>query len=190
MADGSGFLPAAVEAAAFKEGMSRWATGVAIATCRFEGTPHGLAISSFTSVSAAPPRVLFCLAKSSRSSLAFRHALEVGVGLLPDEAEPLALRFSGGAEPNARFDADAWDLDPRSPPRLRGALAHFRGIVRSRLDAGSHEVLVVDVQQVALGDGAPLIYARRGYRRLAQSDLPGETAGTASRPPDWTEAAA
>lgn len=167
MADGSGFLPPACEAASFKEAMSRWATGVAIASCRFEGAPHGLAISSFTSVSATPPRVLFCLAKTSRSALAFRHALEVGVSLLPEDAAPLAQRFSGGAEPHTRFDGDAWDLDPRAPPRLHASLAHIRGGVRSRLDAGSHEVLVIDVQDVVLGEGAPLIYARRAYGRLA-----------------------
>ena len=167
MADGSGFLPAAVDVAPFKEAMSRWATGVAIASCRFEGAPHGLAISSFTSVSATPPRVLFCLAKTSRSALAFRHALEVGVGLLPDDAEPLARRFSGGAEPHTRFDAGDWDLDPCAPPRLHAALAHFRGYVRSRLDAGSHEVLVIDVQEVRLGQGAPLLYAQRSYARLS-----------------------
>ena len=167
MADGSGFLPAAVEAAPFKEAMSRWATGVAIASCRFEGAPHGVAISSFTSVSVTPPRVLFCLSKTSRSALAFRHALEVGIALLPEDAEPLARRFSGGAEPHARFDPDAWDLDPRAPPRLRDALACIRGGVRCRLDAGSHEVLVVDVQDVTLGRGAPLLYSQRSYVRCA-----------------------
>ncbi len=165
MADGSGFLPPACEAASFKEAMSRWATGVAVASCRFEGAPHGVAISSFTSVSAAPPRVLFCLSKTSRSALAFRHALEVGIALLPEHAEPLARRFSGGAEPHARFEPADWDLDLRAPPRLHAALAHFHGCVRSRLDAGSHEVLVIDVQDVRLGQGAPLLYSQRSYAR-------------------------
>ena len=166
MADGSGFLPPAVEGAPFKEAMSRWATGVAVASCRFEGAPHGLAISSFTSVSVAPPRVLFCISKASRSALAFRHALEVGVSLLPDDGEAVARRFSGGAEPHTRFEAADWELDPRAPPRLRTAIAHFRGGVRSRLDAGSHEVLVIDVQDVVLGEGSPLLYAQRSYARL------------------------
>lgn len=155
-----GVPAAACKAAPFKEAISRWATGVASASCRFEGAPHKVAISSFTTVSATPPRMLFCFAKTSRSALA--SPPRTG----RRDRSPARSRGAPGAKvfrrdrPARSLRAAVWDLDLRAPPRLHAALAHFKGCFRSRLDAGSHEVPVIDLQDVGLGQGAPLLYSR------------------------------
>jgi flavin reductase (DIM6/NTAB) family NADH-FMN oxidoreductase RutF len=54
--------PAPVSSEEFRRACGRFATGVTIATVfDAEGTPHGLTVSSFTSVSLIPPLVSICL---------------------------------------------------------------------------------------------------------------------------------
>jgi len=59
---------AAVDQAAFRDAMARFPSGVTIVTTYDEtGRPCGFTASSFCSVSADPPLVLVCLARSARS---------------------------------------------------------------------------------------------------------------------------
>src|SRR5205823_3939967 len=46
----------------FKRACAQFATGVTIVTVRVaDGTPHGLTVNSFTSISLSPPLILVCI---------------------------------------------------------------------------------------------------------------------------------
>ena len=56
------------EQSGLRRALGRFATGVAVVTCRDGGgEPRGVTINSFSSVSLEPPLVLFSLARESRS---------------------------------------------------------------------------------------------------------------------------
>ena len=60
----------------FRRACARFATGVAIATVAdAAGAPHGLTVSSFTSVSLHPPLILICLVVALILAALWHHAL-------------------------------------------------------------------------------------------------------------------
>ena len=168
MADGSmKYHPVPVDEALFRQGLSLWTSGVAIATCVEDGRPVGVTVSSFASVSASPPRVLFCLSKSSRSSTAFVLTDHVAINILSEADRDLASAFAGGVAPTDRFTGGDWRLEPGRPPRYGRALVHLAGQVRTRIDAGSHDILIVDVEHAVCREAAPLVYFARDFQSLA-----------------------
>ncbi len=170
MADGSmKYHPVPVDEALFRQGLSLWASGVAIATCLRDSHPVGVTVSSFASVSVSPPRVLFCLSKASRSSAAFVLTDQVGINILADADRDLARAFAGGVEPGDRFADGHWRLEPGRAPRYDRALVQLSGQVRTRIDAGSHDILIVDVEHAASRNDAPLVYFARDFQSLAAS---------------------
>ena len=170
MADGSGHPdPRWVDETRFKDALSQWASGVAVATCTVDGVAWGLTVSSFTSLSLHPPRVLFCLNKANRSSAQFLKADTAAINVLAEADDDVARRFSGQFGAADRFSPSDWDLTPDSPPRFRRSLATFDGRIRSRIEAGSHDVVIIDVKAVDTAVGRPLLYHARGYRR-AEAD--------------------
>ena len=172
MADGSGHPdPRWVDETRFKDALSHWASGVAVATCMADGVPWGLTVSSFTSLSLFPPRVLFCLNKANRSSSRFLKAETAAINVLSDADDEVARRFSGQVGAAERFSPSEWDLSPEAPPRFRRSLATFEGRIRSRIEAGSHDVVIIDVKAVDTGLGRPLLYHARGYRRAEAGDV-------------------
>ncbi len=150
----------------FRNAMSRLATAVGVAAC-WEGTrPAGLLVSSITPLSIEPPRLLFCVQKSTRSHDAFLNATDCSLNVLSDADRNEAERFSRAAHYWERFDPTLWSLDSASPPRLRAALISVQGAIDHRMDAGTHSVFVVNVERVSLGEGGPLIYFDRAYAAL------------------------
>ena len=161
------YHPVPVDEALFRQGLSLWASGVAIATCLKDDAPVGLTVSSLTSVSVSPPRVLFCLAKSSRSSAAFLQTDQVGLNILSDADRDIALAFAGGSDPSDRFSNGDWRHQAGQPPRFVPALVHLSGQVRTRIDAGTHDIVIVDVEQTVTGEGRPLVYFARDFQSLS-----------------------
>ena len=60
--DGSFAAPFSIASDEFRHACSRFATGITIAgVMDGNGTPHGLTVNSFSSVSLDPPLILICL---------------------------------------------------------------------------------------------------------------------------------
>ncbi len=69
----------------FRRACGRFATGVAIAAAMDAGeVPHGLTVSSFTSVSLEPPLILICLGHEVTSIEVFRAATHFGLSVLSE----------------------------------------------------------------------------------------------------------
>lgn len=172
MADGSGHPdPRWVDETRFKDALSQWASGVAIATCTVDGVACGLTVSSFTSLSLHPPRVLFCLNKANRSSAQFLRADTAAINVLAEADDEVARRFSGQLSGTERFSPSDWELACDAPPKFRRSLATFGGRIRSRIEAGSHDVVIIDVKSAETVTGRPLLYHARGYLRTEQADV-------------------
>ena len=155
------------EAAAFRDGLARLASGVAVVACWSNGRPRGLLVSSLTGLSTEPPRILFCVRKAAPPHQALIGADAVSLSILSDGHRHEAERFSRSELAEQRF-GPKWRLDPRSAAKLPDALVSLAGPVHCRIDAGTHTVFILDVSVATAQPGAPLVYFERAYEALAR----------------------
>jgi flavin reductase (DIM6/NTAB) family NADH-FMN oxidoreductase RutF len=158
---------AAVSSEEFRLACGRFATGVAIAAARDEsGVPHGLTVSSFTSVSLEPPLVLICLGHAVTNIEEFRRSRYFGLSFLREEQRPISDHFArkGGD----KFDGMDWRLGESGVPLIANALAAVECVVYQRFTSGDHDIFVGEVVHVEVSDGAPLIYYASSYRKLGE----------------------
>jgi flavin reductase len=148
--------------------MARLAGGVAVAACLDgDGRPRGLLVSSLTSLSTEPARMLFCVRKAAGAHAALLTTHRCSLAVLADHDADEAARFSIAERAAERFSHPAWRLTPGQPPHYGDALINLTGRITQRIDAGSHSMFILDIDEVSAGDAAPLIYFGRSFRTLA-----------------------
>ncbi len=156
----------AVTSEEFRRACGRFANGVTIATVLDAlGTPHGLTVSSFTSVSLDPPLILICLGHAVTAIDLFRAAQNFGINILADDQQPLSERFARKGED--RFDGIPWYAGPTGVPLIPGVLAAIECAVERRIPAGDHDIFIARMVGAQVSEGEPLIHFRGCYRRLA-----------------------
>lgn len=148
--------------------MRRWASGVAIVAAQSDGLRHGMTVSSFTSVSLAPPLVVISLENHSTTQGLVNASRAFSVNILDEGEADLAQRFAGGI-PDAqdRFAGVEAEAGASGSPILSGGLAYLDCRMIAAHPAGTHTLYIGEV--IAAGvrlDGRPLLYFQRDYRRL------------------------
>jgi flavin reductase (DIM6/NTAB) family NADH-FMN oxidoreductase RutF len=152
----------------FHEAMSSLASGVAVITARrADGHPCGLAATSVASYSAHPPSLLVSISHSSRCHAALSACERFGVHLLRADELPLAQVFAGTGDD--KFSGVAWRWDDEVPV-LDGTLAYLRCRRVANFDRYDHTVLIGDLEGGRMGQGEPLLYARRRMDWLLRLD--------------------
>lgn len=150
----------------FRHACGRFATGVVIAAVLDpQGTPHGLTVSSFTSVSLHPPLVLICLGHAVTNIEEFRHTSHFGLSILGEEERRISERFA--QKGHDRFDGIDWRRGEAGVPLLAHALATLECAVHQRFISGDHDILIGEVVRAHAKDGAPLVHFSGRYRKLA-----------------------
>ena len=155
-----GLTPGLVpEARALREMLGRFATGVClVTTVTPAGKREGMTINSFTSVSLAPPLVLWSIANEARSSPAFIGADAFCISVLGAEQKAVALHFARASEDKfAGFEADFTTGD-NGVPRLRSALATYECSAFSRHREGDHTLLVGRITRFDGAAAEPLLF--------------------------------
>ncbi len=147
----------AVDAATMRAAMGRWATGVAvITTVDRAGQPHGMTVSSLTSVSLDPPLLLVCFTHGARTAETILDSGRFAVSVLASRHEPIARRFAGRGEDH--FAGLPVNYGEHSVPVVPEALAHLECTVERHLDAGDHVIVLGTVQRTCQRDGQPLAF--------------------------------
>src|SRR5579883_1573175 len=136
-----GSASSARDAAMFKEAMSRFPSGVVIATARDElGNPWGFTASSFSSASLEPPLILLCLSKGADCHRIFSSLPCFAVNILSAADQATAATFATrGAD---KFAASSFDVDENGSPLLRSAVATLTCRKFATHDCGDHTVIV------------------------------------------------
>jgi len=157
---------AAVDAKEFKRACGRFATGVTVATvCDSAGTPHGLTVSSFTSVSLEPPLILVCIGHEASVIQHFRSAAHFGISILGEEQRTLSDHFA--RKGHDRFDGVDWHPGAAGVPVIDGIVASLECSVHERFPAGDHDIFVGKVIHTYVHEDArPLLYFASRYRHL------------------------
>ncbi len=147
----------------FRDLAGHFATGVAVVTAIDPaGSPAGMTVNSFTSLSLEPPLVSVAIARYASAWQALSTAERWTVNLLGTDQEVIARRFAGAAA--GRFDGTRWSTDD-GWLILHDTIAHLCCITWQRLDVGDHLLLIGEVVAGSFGGaGAPLMYYRGGYR--------------------------
>ena len=151
----------------FRELMSRFASGVTVVCAReADGTPRGVTVASFCSLSLDPPLALFCVAENNESAPAFRGAGHATVTILRQDADGLASRFATrGIEKFAGVETASC---PHGVPYLAGQLAWMCGDRWDVVSGGDHLLWMLRVEDGATALGAePVIHYNRSYWSLA-----------------------
>jgi flavin reductase (DIM6/NTAB) family NADH-FMN oxidoreductase RutF len=145
---------------ALRAAFSQFATGVTIVTAiDAQGQPIGLTVSSFSSVSLAPPLVLWSLSHGSHSLEAFRQCSHYAIHVLSAQQMELAQRFATrGVD---RFAGLACQAGLGNAPLLADALATFECRNHRQHPEGDHTIFVGEVLRCTHRADAPaLLYHR------------------------------
>lgn len=154
-----------VDADCFRRTCGKFATGIAIVTVLDSaGTPHGMTVNSFTSVSLEPPLVLVCIDNRATILKHLQAAAAIGINVLGEEQGALSVRFAKPGED--RFGTVEWHAGELGVPLIPDALAVFECAVRRFVEAGDHHILIAEAQWVTWGEERPLLYFDSEYRVL------------------------
>jgi len=139
--------------------MSSLASGVAVITAkRGDGHPCGLAATSVSAYSADPPSLLVAVAHSSRCHSALVGSQHFGLHILRADEEPVARVFAGRGDDKFGGLDWRWDGDV---PELAGMIAYLRCRRSAAFERYDHSILIGDLESGRVGEGEPLLYARR-----------------------------
>jgi len=116
-----------------------------IVTARDRGEPLGCLVGFATQTSIDPPRFAVCLSHANRTFRRGRRAPALGVHCVPADAGDLAELFGGetGDEVD-KFARTPWHEGPEGVPVLERCTNWFAGRVLARLDAGDHDLFLLE----------------------------------------------
>ncbi len=151
-----------------RELMRRWASGVSLVTASDAGGPHGMTVSSFSSLSLDPALVMVSLERGARTHRMVDAGGGFAVVFLKQEQRDLAERFAGGVvDLQDRFAGVSHEASPAGHPLPVERLAYLDCQVVAAHPAGTHTVFIGEVVGgEPSSPGNPLIYFNRNYRRL------------------------
>jgi flavin reductase (DIM6/NTAB) family NADH-FMN oxidoreductase RutF len=158
----------------FRDALRHFPSGVTIVTMidPQNGTPHGLTVSSFASVSPKPPLILVGI---DHRATAYRILEQEGavfaVNILAHDQSEESNRFAWVKDED-RFAVGNWGIAETGSPIFLDALAWLDCTVYARHEAGTHTIYVGEIQAVGVprANEPPLIYWNRGYRSLHNRD--------------------
>lgn len=162
-----------VNAEDFKKALQQWASGVTIVTTL--SPTHGLlgmTATSFTSVSMQPPQILVCVNDSALTSVGIAESQHFAVNILAAGQKDISNLFAGGGSEADRFASVNWHNGTYETPVLDDSIASLECTVINQVRAGTHWVIIGEVDLVTCRLGEPLLYFRADYRELLENKEP------------------
>ncbi|MDD5227308.1 MAG: flavin reductase family protein [Methylococcales bacterium] len=160
-----------ISATEFKQALQSWASGVTIVTTHSE--QHGLqgmTVSAFSSVSADPALILCCVNGTADTIAGIDASQCFAVNVLAATQQNASSQFAGGCSYEERFTNNPWHTAVTGSPLLSESLMSLDCKLIEKVQAGSHWILIGEVQACESRDGEPLLYYRAGYHELAIHD--------------------
>lgn len=145
--------------------LKRFATGVTIITTRDHNEKDiGVTISSFTSVSLIPPKILFCLSRNSNSLLVFRKSPYFAINFLNSSQSQVSEAF-------AKQNSLTWSSFKTIRDSSTGclllidALGHLICKPSAFYEEGDHVIVLAYVIHINLGSNClPLVRYNGEYQ--------------------------
>lgn len=156
-----------VSADDFKKAMQLWASGVAVVTTQSEKLGlQGMTVTSFASVSVEPPQILVCINENADTGEGIAASGSFAVNVLASGQQAVSNQFAGGASQAQRFADNPWQTGVTGAPVLSDTLMALECTVANKMKAGTHWIIVGEVQACHCHNGEPVLYYRSDYRQL------------------------
>jgi flavin reductase (DIM6/NTAB) family NADH-FMN oxidoreductase RutF len=156
----------AFDSAKYRQVLGHFPTGVTVITSVADGSPVGMAVGSFSSLSLEPPSVLFCAGKQSSSWPKISSAGHFCVNILADDQEDVCRVFASKAPD--KFAEIGWKRSGNGSPIIDGVLAFIDCTIADVVESGDHYIVVGAVSDLEVRhEGGPLLFFRGGYGRFA-----------------------
>ncbi len=141
-------------------------SGVVALAAMDGGEPAGMAVTSFTSVSVAPPLVSVCAQRTSRTWPRLRGSARLGLSVLAEGHGDVALRLSH--KESDRFADVGWEATPDGSVFVHGATAWLDCRGYDEIPAGDHVLVLLEVVGLlSRPDVAPLVFHGSRFRALS-----------------------
>lgn len=151
---------------AFRRTLGMFATGITVMTTRAaDGSPVGLTVNSFNSVSLAPPLIVWSLQRHLVQRPSFESCNHYAVNVLAADQEHLSRLFA--SKTPDLFAGLEWDEGIDGIPLLRDCCAHLEVRNQVRHEGGDHLLFLSEVQRFERFEREPLVYFGGAYRHLS-----------------------
>ncbi len=152
----------------FKKALQLWASGVSVVTTSSEKFGiQGMTVTAFSSVSVNPPQILVCINDSADTGVGIHESKYFAVNILKSDQQDLSNQFAGGSNQQQRFENADWRAGITGAPILNNSLMSLDCKVVEKVLAGTHWIIIGEVQECVCRSGDPLLYYRGAYRQLA-----------------------
>jgi flavin reductase (DIM6/NTAB) family NADH-FMN oxidoreductase RutF len=130
-----------------------------------DGVAEGMAASSFTSVSLEPALVSVCVANTSTTWPKLAGLTRLGLSVLAGDHAPIARALA--SKTGDRFDGVDWTATESGAVFVHGATLWLECAPFKRIEAGDHEIVVLQITALAMyPDVSPIVFHRSGFREL------------------------
>lgn len=162
---GKTFQPNPENSINYREALGSFATGVTVVTAPADEGAIGMTANSFSSISLAPPLILWSPSKTSLRYPFFAQARYFAIHILRADQQALAQEF---AKRGDAFDGLNWRYDDNGVPVFDTCLTRLDCRTTAIHDGGDHVIMVGEVETVLLNEGDPLVFAKRAFGGYAQ----------------------
>lgn len=154
-----------VDSQAFKNVMSRWATGISIITTHHEGVWHGFTANSFASVSIDPLLIAFSVGQNLSARPYIEQSGVIAVNILKKHQVEWGKIFAGmipekNVDRFAGIDCAVSDL---GCPILPDTMGWLSCRVQKWINVGASDLILAEVVTADWSDGEPLLYFHRQW---------------------------
>lgn len=150
----------------FRDVLGHFCSGITVLAALEGADPVGFTCQSFFSLSIDPPLVAVAASKTSTSFPRVRAAEVFSVNVLSQAQRAVSASFARSG--TDKWAGVRWQPGRFGAPLIENALAWLECRVRDVHDAGDHLLTVAEVLDLDFDrDGAPLLYFRSNYHRLA-----------------------
>lgn len=149
----------------FKQAMGNYPTGVTVVTANDpDGSPIGMTVNSFASVSIDPLLVLWSIDKNAFHYDAFTTAKSFNVNILAADQGDLCMLFASRVED--RFGKCEWKNGSNGVPVLDDVASQLECTVFNTVQAGDHVILIGQVNTIHNEEKEPLLYHKRLFGKI------------------------
>ena len=153
----------------FKKALQQWASGVAVVATHSEKFGNqGMTVTAFSSVSMTPPQILVCINESADTGEGIKESERFSVNVLSQLQQDVSNHFAGGLSQQERFETNEWIPGIQGVPLLNDSILSLDCQVIEKVRAGTHWIIIGEVQNAICRPGEPLLYFRGQYRKLAE----------------------
>lgn len=155
----------------FRQVMGRYPTGVAlISSVEEDGTPIGMIVGTFTSVSLDPPLIAFLPAKTSTSWPRIRATGRFAVNVLGATQDQVCRAFGGRQA--TKFEGIEWTPSPAGMPLLDETIAWMDCSIQDVFAGGDHDIVLGSVEQMDISSSElPLLFFQGGFGQFTPQTM-------------------